>query len=123
PQRNESQTRERDFSIHRWPGKRCDELCPRVTKGRIFRSGNSLSERSARVRSSPDHGHGRAHRIANPRAGGRDSKAAAIIRASLTPPNNAKGGKGQGRGCELGPELGPAQRLPVPLQAALVRRY
>src|SRR5207247_7088191 len=92
-------------------------------KGRIFRSGDSLSERSARLRSSPDHCHGGAYRIANPRAGGFDSKTAAIIRASLTPPNNARAGKGQGRGCELGPELGPAQRLPAPLQAALVRRY
>src|SRR5438874_1615771 len=43
--------------------------------------------------------------------------------ASLTPPNNAKVGKGRGRGCEWGHELGRVQRPPdFPLEA-LVRRY
>src|SRR2546421_3194570 len=88
--RTESQSRERDLSIYHRPGKRCDELRPRLTKRRVFRSGDSLSKRSARYRSSPDHAHGRARRIANPRVGGFNSKTAAIIRASLTPPNNAK---------------------------------
>ena len=72
-----------------------------LQKEGVFRFRRFVIERSAWHRSSSDH-LAPCARIANPRAGGFRLKIAAIVRASLTPPNSAKAEMGRRAGVVSG---------------------